>query len=294
MKQLMKSLGLCFLLFSSSSLIGQDFSKGLWAGSINEAGLIYDYTIQIHSIVGNQVKGTSISKSSKFYCSADFSGEINNKQLRIIENKVISTNYKNKNEICLMTLNLSLKNSRLSGSFTSMNNIKKKCGSGTASLSYIRTDSTVAAQTIEKSMLSGNIPIEILKTVDSSKSNKASPLVSENKNLRKIEVTNEINIPFDSVHIEIYDNGVIDGDQVTLLVNKEIIIKNKTISDRPIEFDLLRKNGSEFIIEFFAESLGSIAPNTGLIIIKNNMYRKELTFASDFQKTNAIKIILNH
>jgi hypothetical protein len=294
MKKLIKSLGLCILLFYCSNVLGQKFDKGLWAGTINEEGLIYDYTIQINSIVGNQVKGTSISKNSKFYCSTDFSGEINDKQIRITESKVINTNFKNKNEICLMTLNLLLKNGLLKGNFTSTNNIKKKCGAGTVSLSFIRVDSVVTNYSIEKNILNGNIPIEIIKAVDTLKLNRTSPFVSENKNLRNVEITNVLNIPFDSVHIEVYDNGIIDGDQVTLLVNKEVVVKNKIISDRPIEFDLLKKNGSEFIIEFFAESLGNISPNTGLIIIKHNMYRKELTFASDFLKTNAIKIILNH
>lgn len=295
MKKVFNILFLSILLCNCTSLNGQDFVKGLWIGSIKEQGTIYSYTLEVHSIIDGQVKGVSISENNSFYCSTEFSGEIKNNQIEITENKVIKTNYKNKSEICLMTLKLGLNDNILSGKFTSRNSLNKNCGNGFVSLRLKGKDSTQMKNSFDNNQVSTQVISKILSNnIDSLKPTGTSKPISTFINSRKIDLTNELIIPADSVRIEIYDNGIIDGDQVTLLVNKEVIIKSKIISDKPIEFDLLKRNGTDFLIEFFAENLGSIPPNTGLIIIKHNMYRKELTFASDFQKTNAIKIILSH
>lgn len=295
MKKVCSILFLSILLCKCSSINGQDFSKGIWIGSIKEQGTIYSYTLEVHSIIDGQVKGISISENNSFYCSTEFSGELKNKQIEIKENKVIKTNYKNKSEICLMVLKLGLNDNILSGKFTSSNSLKKNCGNGFVSLRLKRRDSTLMRNFYDDNKVSTQIISKILSNnIDSLKSTSTSKPISPFINARKIDLTNELSIPADSVRIEIYDNGIIDGDQVTLLINKEVIIKSKIISDKPIEIDLLKKNGTEFVIEFFADNLGGIPPNTGLIIIKNNMFRKELTFSSDFSKTNAIKIILNH
>jgi hypothetical protein len=97
----------------------------------------------------------------------------------------------------------------------------------------------------------------------------------------------------DSVHIEVYDNGVVDGDEITLYVNKGVLFRNKVLSDKPLKFDLDGKTFSTYDLQFHANNLGSMPPNTGLIIISSATERKEVTFASDFSKTSSLRIKMN-
>lgn len=277
---------------------GQTFKEGLWAGSIYENGTVYSYTLEIKSVIGNEVSGLSISKNSNFSCTATFDGVVSNNQLTISEKKVISTNYPNKDDICLMKINLQLKNELLIGEFTSNNKLKRKCGKGVVSLKLKSTGDLKSNTNSEKVANKLYLSIDEANTKDSllkSKTNflESSPKVLSFKDIRKVDISNVVYVSNDSVHIEVYDNGVIDGDEVTLFINGIEIINGKKLSDKPIEFDLKKQTNKEFIIEFYANNLGTIPPNTGLIIIKNNMFRKELIFSSDFSKTNAIKIVFN-
>jgi hypothetical protein len=110
---------------------------------------------------------------------------------------------------------------------------------------------------------------------------------------REIFIINTLEFLEDSVHVEIYDNGVVDGDEITLYVNKGVLFRNKILSDKPLQFDLDGKIFSTYDLQFFANSLGSMPPNTGLIIISTATERKEVTFASDFSKTSSLRVKMN-
>lgn len=45
-------------------------------------------------------------------------------------------------------------------------------------------------------------------------------------------------LPESSIHLQVYDNGQIDADTISIFHNGEMIINHKGISDKPIEFDI--------------------------------------------------------
>ena len=91
--------------------------------------------------------------------------------------------------------------------------------------------------------------------------------------------------------IELYDNGEIDGDRISVYHNNELIVSNKMLTDKPISFTIKADENSpvhEFVM--VAENLGSIPPNTSLMIITAGGKRYELFVTSTEQKNAVVKI----
>ncbi len=109
-----------------------------------------------------------------------------------------------------------------------------------------------------------------------------APLVlktRENSLVRKIET--EVG----EIKIEIYDNGEIDGDTVSVYHNNSLIRSHMRLSQNPISFTIaVDAIQSHHEIIMVAENLGSIPPNTSLMIITTANNRYELNISSSEQK----------
>jgi hypothetical protein len=109
----------------------------------------------------------------------------------------------------------------------------------------------------------------------------------ENKLVNKITVNNP-HISFD-----MFDNGTIDNDSIMVYDNKVQILKNQRLSYKSIHFELdFSKEVTEHEIIIVAENLGTLPPNTALMILKDGLTRKEIYITSNLQ-TNAM-LILNY
>ncbi len=96
-----------------------------------------------------------------------------------------------------------------------------------------------------------------------------------------------------SLAIDIYDNGEIDGDSITLLFNDRILLLKQMLRAKPISFmleiDPKNQEGSELVM--YAENLGTIPPNTALMIITDAKKRYEVRVSSDLMQSGAIRFI---
>ena len=93
------------------------------------------------------------------------------------------------------------------------------------------------------------------------------------------------------IKIQLYDNGEIDGDTITVYHNNELIVSKKRLTDKPITFTIAADEGSwqhEFVM--VAENLGSIPPNTALMVITAGEKRYEL-FITSTDKKNAVVVL---
>jgi hypothetical protein len=92
--------------------------------------------------------------------------------------------------------------------------------------------------------------------------------------------------------VELYDNGQVDGDTVSVYHNNELIVSRAGLSHQPVSFrikvDTLHPHHELIMI---ANNLGSIPPNTSLMVITAKSKRYEVFISSSEQK-NA-KIVIN-
>lgn len=67
--------------------------------------------------------------------------------------------------------------------------------------------------------------------------------------------------------MRIYDNGTIDGDIVSIYFNGQAIRTRQALTASPIEIVLQLDPNRENVLAMFAENLGSIPPNTALMMV---------------------------
>ena len=81
-----------------------------------------------------------------------------------------------------------------------------------------------------------------------------------------------------------------DGDTVSVVVNGKVIMGKKGLSTKAITETLYitPEMGDSLQMIMYAENLGAIAPNTGLLIVLDGKDRYEIRFSGDLNKNAAI------
>ncbi|MFZ9660367.1 MAG: hypothetical protein ACO29O_00700 [Chitinophagaceae bacterium] len=108
---------------------------------------------------------------------------------------------------------------------------------------------------------------------------------------RKPLISNEIDVNSDSLRITFYDNGDIDGDTVTVFYNKIPVLSNQLLTAQGVNIYLKLDAKMELHeITMYAENLGSIPPNTALMIIYDGQTRHEIFLTSNFFQNGTVRI----
>jgi hypothetical protein len=113
---------------------------------------------------------------------------------------------------------------------------------------------------------------------------------------RQIENIETFEIESDSIRVTLYDNGIVDGDTVTVFLNGKIIMGKIGLSTDPVTKTVYVTPDLGDSLQFimYAENLGSIPPNTGLMILQDGKKRHEIFFSGDLQKNAAITLLRKH
>jgi len=91
----------------------------------------------------------------------------------------------------------------------------------------------------------------------------------------------------DSLLLTLYDNGEIDGDTVTVLMNGNVIFSKVGLTAKANSKTIyITPNMDSVNLVMYAESLGEIPPNTGLLIVNDGEKRYDVRFSADL-KTNS-------
>ena len=109
---------------------------------------------------------------------------------------------------------------------------------------------------------------------------------------RKTEVLKKIEIENETFKVDLYDNGEVDGDIVSVYFNGKPILLHKKLTDRPLTLTLSAssdKEVNELVVH--AENLGDIPPNTALMIITDGDKRYEARISSDLTNSGTVHFI---
>ena len=107
---------------------------------------------------------------------------------------------------------------------------------------------------------------------------------------RSVETIQTVYFKSDSLKLSLYDNGEVDGDTVSVVVNGKVIMGKKGLSTNAITETIYMtpEMGDSLQMIMYAENLGTIAPNTGLLIVLDGKDRYEIRFSGDLSKNAAI------
>jgi hypothetical protein len=94
----------------------------------------------------------------------------------------------------------------------------------------------------------------------------------------------------DSLLLSFYDNGTVDGDTISMVLNGKIIAEKIKLTTNAFRITIPTKidQNDSLVLVMHAESLGLIPPNTGLLIIQDGATRHEIRFEGDLQRSSAI------
>jgi hypothetical protein len=102
----------------------------------------------------------------------------------------------------------------------------------------------------------------------------------------------EVIVDTGTLRLDFYDNAEVDGDSITVLVNKNVIVSHQRLSTKPItifvKIDLVHTFQE---IEMQAENLGSIPPNTAMLIITAGQKKYQLFLSSTESKSAMVRFV---
>ncbi len=108
---------------------------------------------------------------------------------------------------------------------------------------------------------------------------------------REEVISKEILVESDSLRLTFYDNGVIDGDSISVFFNKEPVAIHQALTERGIVFYVVLDPNKEYSeLSMFAENLGTIAPNTALMVLTDGKNRYEIFLSSSLSQNSTIRI----
>jgi hypothetical protein len=106
---------------------------------------------------------------------------------------------------------------------------------------------------------------------------------------RKTVAPQFVTFKSDSLELALYDNGEIDGDTVSVLLNGEIFMAKQGLKASAIKKTIYIQPGSEEItLVLYAENLGRYAPNTGLLVVHDGEDTYQIRFSADLQQNAAV------
>lgn len=108
---------------------------------------------------------------------------------------------------------------------------------------------------------------------------------------RKLDIQQILKVQDSTIKVILYDNAIVDDDTVSIFVNKIPVLVKQRISDKALPFFIkATEPGKPIEILMQAENLGSIPPNTALMIVESGSKRYEVRLSSGYEK-HAVIII---
>lgn len=302
-------------------------ASGIFRDDIGEE--MYKYEVQIDQQSNNSVKGVTYSyKSTVFFGKSSMQGifTASSKNLILKELKLVELKISSNSEPCLMTCYLDYvkigKLEVLQGTFISTNaKNKKDCGSGKVYLERVlKSDFELEdflAHPKPQAPVTQQKPIAKPSTTDADQLNRNKVTDTEKlSNNDKLTATNfkkavvpsiapkvltqrdnflikRIISSEPQIKVELFDNGTIDNDTISLYHNNEQVIKKGKLNYQPLTYSF--NCGNEAVsheLILVAENLGEIPPNTAIMVVTIGKKRQEIFLTSD-EKKNA-KIIIDY
>jgi hypothetical protein len=306
MKIWLPSLISVIFLFGTSPLLSQTIN-GHWYGigkvasnsdRIVDARDNYLAELVLHQ-TGKNVKGklNYYFKDSLFMHTIEGHYDAANRRLVLHKIPVIfygSTDIRNGVD-CDMTgdfiLRVSKVESTLSGALVS--DEEHKYTAAPIAFSFTRSTDTTSFVRIEKSEDSATVIASSDTTLIPLPSLAATIKTPQQKEFerRETNITQEIEVKSSEIRIELYDNGIIDYDSVTVYVNGKVILPKSMLTHRAIKLTFGLDEQREYTdVSMFANNEGMIPPNTAALILYDGTKRYEIQMSSSLNKTATIRL----
>lgn len=102
----------------------------------------------------------------------------------------------------------------------------------------------------------------------------------------------EIKVDTGTLKLDFYDNAEIDGDSISVTVNNRMMVAHQRQGLKPVSLDVkVSLDHPEQEVTMIGENLGTIPPNTALLIVTAGTRRYQLFLASNGKKNAQVRFI---
>lgn len=116
---------------------------------------------------------------------------------------------------------------------------------------------------------------------------KITPYEAESR--RKVKVQRILQVHNENLRIKVWDNGVVDGDIVTLFLNGERLLHNYRVTKHKRGILVKLKEEYNFLI-LHAESIGDITPNTVAVSVDDGVKEQVIILSSNLRESGAVLV----
>jgi hypothetical protein len=102
----------------------------------------------------------------------------------------------------------------------------------------------------------------------------------------------EIQVDTGTIRLDFYDNAQIDGDSITVTCNNQVVVSHQRLGLKPITVEIkIDTEHLEQEVTMVADNLGSIPPNTAMLIITAGEKKYRLFLKSDKQRSAQVRFV---
>ena len=117
-------------------------------------------------------------------------------------------------------------------------------------------------------------------------------LVPQQIDKRKTEIQHTIVLDTSFVKPDLYDNGEVDGDTATLILDGNFIVNSVLLTTKAVSLSLhISKDQPEHLLALYANNQGSIPPNAALLVLTCNRKRYEINLSSNGKANGTVRLI---
>lgn len=107
---------------------------------------------------------------------------------------------------------------------------------------------------------------------------------------RTNELVQVLTVHDPDVTVKLYDNGEIDGDTISVYLDKKLVLSMKGLTATPLTVKFkIDEDNSEHELVMVAENLGRFPPNTSLMIVEAGEQRFDVRITSTEQKNAMVR-----
>ncbi|NQW78054.1 MAG: hypothetical protein HQ449_01940 [Chitinophagaceae bacterium] len=212
------------------------------------------------------------------------------KQTAITKKELIQTNQTNTSKLTNSTKPSTNSKSNTTTKLSSTTKSNTTTKSNITQVSPIQANTSTPIQTAAAPTSAENALQENTKAAAINETS-ASPNTSATKSSGQIlpwvlvgrenKLVKQVIVNSPSISIDLYDNGTIDNDTIMVFDNKILLLENKRLSYKATHFDVnFNKDNNRHEIIIVAHNLGTVPPNTALMVVKDGTSRQEIYITS--------------
>ena len=270
------------LLFLFPHFINAQDLNGIWKGTLTQGsgGCYPQYSLELQiNFVNNNIIGKAYDyfDTSKFV-KMNFTGKYNpqTKRLVLIETKVIQSNVPFDCAPCIKTYDLIYSKNGddelLNGDWKGhIENRRNTCPPGKISL---------------KKSAHSDFQVDIEQNDTLAQLQKQIHLQT-----RKTTLLKTIVVDSSKIKIELYDDAIVDGDTISVFINNKLVLYQQRLTEKPLTIFFNAFPNTEYNLVMYADNLGSIPPNTALMVVTAGSKKFEVYLSSSEEKSAAVKFL---